>query len=107
MFILAISWLSAALGLVARSAEAASGYTFGFLFLPYVSSAFVPTETMPTWLRGFAAHQPVTPIIEAIRGLLLGTPIGASWWQALAWFGGIALVAYAVATWLFGRRTLR
>lgn len=107
LFVLAISWVCAALGLLARTAEAASGYTFGFLFLPYVSSAFVPVETMPTWLQVFAEHQPVTPIIEAVRGLLLGTPIGASAWLAIAWFGGITLLAYGLATWLFGRRTTR
>jgi len=77
------------------------------LFLPYLSSAFVPTETMPTWLHAFAENQPVTPMIETVRGLLLGTPIGNSWWLALVWFGGITLIAYLVATWLFKRRTTR
>ena len=107
LFVLAISWVSAALGLLASSPEAASGFTFGFLFLPYVSSAFVPTESMPTWLHAFAEHQPVTPIIEAVRGLLTGTPIGNSWWLAILWFGGITLVAYAVASAIFSRRTAR
>ena len=105
LFVLAISWVSAALGLLAQTPEAASGFTFAFLFLPYVSSAFVPTESMPSWLHAFAEHQPVTPIIEAVRGLLTGTPIGNSWWLAVLWFGGITLVAYVAATAIFSRRT--
>jgi ABC-2 type transport system permease protein len=107
LFVLAISWVSAGLGLLAQSPEAASGFTFGFLFLPYVSSAFVPTESMPSWLHAFAEHQPVTPIIEAVRGLLTGSPIGNSWWLAVLWFGGITLVAYLAASLLFSRRTAR
>ncbi len=75
LFVLAISAISAALGMLAGNEEAASGFTFFLLFLPYVSSAFVPPDTMPTWLRGgFAEHQPVTPVIETVRGLLTGTP---------------------------------
>jgi len=105
LFVLAISWVSAALGLLAQSPEAANGYTFAFLFLPYVSSAFVPTSSMPTWLHTFAEHQPVTPIIEAVRGLLSGTPIGDSWWIAVLWFGAITLVAYVAASVTFSRRT--
>jgi ABC-2 type transport system permease protein len=107
LFIVAISWVCTALGLLASSADAANGYTFGFLLLPYVSSAFVPTETMPSWLHPFAEHQPVTPMIESVRGLLMGTPIGNSWWLAVLWFGGIAVVAYVAATMLFKRRTSR
>ena len=73
-FVVAISSLAAALGLLAGSPEAANGITFLILFLPYASSAFVPVDTMPTWLQGFAEHQPVTPVIETLRGLLLDTP---------------------------------
>ncbi|WP_309227334.1 ABC transporter permease [Micromonospora thermarum] len=76
LFLLAVSWLSAAFGLLARTPEAASGVTFLVMFLPYPSSAFVPVETMPAWLRGFADHQPVTPVIETLRALLLATPGG-------------------------------
>ena len=75
------------IGLVARRVEAASAFTFFVLFLPYVSSAFVPPETMPAVLRGFADNQPVTPMIETIRGFLMGTPVGDSVWTAVAWFG--------------------
>lgn len=105
VFVLALSWLSAAIGLLTRSPEAASGFTFFVMFLPYPSSAFVPVRTMPGWIHGFAEHQPVTPVIETIRGLLLGTPIGASGWQALTWCGGILAVSIAASGVLFGRRT--
>jgi ABC-2 type transport system permease protein len=107
LFVLAISWVSVCLGLIAKSPEAASGYTFGFAFLPYVSSAFVPPETMPAVLRGIAEHQPVTPVIETARGLLMGTPIGNSVWLSLAWFGGLLVVSYGLAGVLFRRRTSR
>ena len=68
VWVLAISWLSVCLGLLANSAEAASGFTFFVLFLPYLSSAFVPTDTMPAALRAIADHQPITPTIETVRG---------------------------------------
>jgi ABC-2 type transport system permease protein len=104
LFILAISWLSAAVGLLAKSPEAASGFTFFVMFLPYPSSAFVPIHTMPSWIHGFAEHQPSTPVIETIRGLLLGTPVGSSPWLALAWCGGILVASVAAASVLFPRR---
>lgn len=104
MFILAMAWLSVVFGLLARTVEGAGGFGFFVLFLPYVSSAFVPTETMPDWLHAFAHHQPVTPIIETLRGLLLGTPIGDSGWLAVAWCAGILVVSYALARILFKRR---
>jgi ABC-2 type transport system permease protein len=103
--IAAVSWLSAALGLLAGSPEAASGYTFGITFLPYASSAFVPIGTMPSWLRGFAGHQPVTPITESLRGLLLDRPVGSAPWQAVAWCAGIMLASAAAAALLFRAKT--
>jgi ABC-2 type transport system permease protein len=105
LFILAISWLSAAFGLLARSPEAAGGFSFLVMFLPYPSSAFVPIDTMPTWLHGFAANQPVTPVIETLRGLLLGLPVGTSPWKAVAWCLGILVASVAVSGLLFRRRT--
>lgn len=105
LFVLAMSWLSAAVGLVASSVEAASGFTFFVLFLPYPSSAFVPVETMPRWLHGFAEHQPATPVIETVRGLLLDAPVGSSPWRAVAWCGGLLLVAVALSGALFHRKT--
>ncbi|WP_280339907.1 ABC transporter permease [Nocardia neocaledoniensis] len=105
MFVFALSWLSAALGLLARNPEAANGFTFVFMFLPYVSSAFVPTESMPTWLHAFAENQPVTPVIETTRGLLMGTPIGDSGLLAVLWCAGIAAAGFLTAGALFRRRT--
>lgn len=104
VFILAISWLSAAVGLMTKSPEAASGFTFFVMFLPYPSSAFVPINTMPSWLHGFARHQPTTPVIETIRGLLLGGHVGASPWLALGWCAGILVVSVALSGILFARR---
>ena len=104
-FILAMSWLSAAIGLLAKSPEAANGFTFFVTFLPYVSSAFVPIDTMPSWIRGIAEHQPITPVIESLRGLLLDMPVGSTPWLALAWCGGILAVSVALSVVLFRRRT--
>ncbi|MGH3502113.1 MAG: ABC transporter permease [Nocardioidaceae bacterium] len=104
LFISAISWLAAAVGLLVKSAEGANAFTFVIMFVPYVSSAFVPTDTMPAALQGFAQHQPVTPVIETLRGLWMGTSIGSSAWWAIGWCGGICLVSYAAAAWLFRHR---
>jgi ABC-2 type transport system permease protein len=106
IFVLAISWLAAAAGLLARTAEAANGITFLVMFAPYPSSAFVPIATMPGWLQGFARNQPVTPVVETLRGLLLGTGAGPAPWHAVAWCGGIIVVSVAVSAVLF-RRSIR
>ncbi|MCS0499014.1 ABC transporter permease [Protaetiibacter mangrovi] len=107
-YILAITYLFAAIGLAASSPEAASGYGFFLMFLPYLSSAFVPVDTMPEWLRWIADNQPLTPIIETIRGLLLGTEIGADGWWAIGWCALILAVALVLTRVLFrakaGRR---
>lgn len=104
-YIVALSWLSAAIGLLARTPEAAGGFTFLMLFLPYPSSAFVPVDSMPTWLHGFADHQPITPAIESMRGLLLDQPVGNSPWIALTWAAGLLLSAMALSGALFSVRT--
>ncbi|MGW4480728.1 ABC transporter permease [Rhodococcus triatomae] len=104
LFLVALSYLSTALGLIARNPEAASGFTFVIMFIPYVSSAFVPAETMPTWLQGFAENQPVTPVIETVRGLLTDTEIGSNALLAVAWCSGIALVGFVWANVLYRRR---
>lgn len=112
LYVLAVTWVATLVGVLVRSADAANGFTFFILFLPYVSSAFVPPETMPTWLRGFAEHQFVTPITETIRGLLVGTTstgepvgdLGTTAWTALAWCVGISVLACAGAVWAFRRR---
>jgi ABC-2 type transport system permease protein len=103
LFILAITWLYAAIGLAAKSPTAASGYGFALLFLPYLSSAFVPTDTMPAWLQWVAENQPITPIIETIRALLFGREPGADLWWALGWCVLIIAAAYVWAAWLFRR----
>ena len=105
LYVLAIAWLAAVAGLVARSTEAAGGFTFFILFFPYLSSAFVPPETLPRALQGFAEHQPVTQAIETIRALLLGTPVGSTGWIAVAWCVGIIAVSVVVASVLFQRRS--
>jgi ABC-2 type transport system permease protein len=107
LYILAITQLFAAIGLAADSPEAASGYGFILLFVPYLSSAFVPVETMPEWLQWIADNQPVTPIIETIRGLLMGTPLGTEPLWALFWCFGILGVSFAWGGWLFQRKGRR
>jgi len=107
LFIVAMSWVSVCFGLVASSAESASSFSFVILFLPYLSSAFVPVETMPRVLRGFAGHQPLTPVIETLRGLMTGTPVATAAWTAVAWFTTILLAAYTTARYLFDRRATR
>ncbi|MFC9387162.1 ABC transporter permease [Streptomyces venezuelae] len=104
-YITAVSWLSAAIGLLTRTPEAAGAVTFAMMFLPYPSSAFVPIDTMPGWLHGFAEHQPVTPLIESMRGLLLDQPVGNSPWIALAWCAGLLALAVAASGFLFRLRT--
>jgi ABC-2 type transport system permease protein len=105
LFILAISWFSAAVGLLARTPEAAGGFTFLVMFLPYPSSAFVPIDTMPSWIRGFATYQPVTAVIETMRGLLLDLPVGGNAVRAVAWCGGILAGSVLLSGALFRLRT--
>lgn len=107
LFILTFTWLFAAIGLVTGSPSAASGYGFVLLFLPYLSSAFVPTSTMPSWLQGVANHQPITPVIETIRGLLTGTSIQDHAWVAVVWCLAIMLVAIVWCVIAFQRKAGR
>ncbi|MBW5254907.1 ABC transporter permease [Streptomyces sp. P01-B04] len=104
-YIVALSWLSAAIGLLAKTPEAAGGFTFLMSFLPYPSSAFVPVDSMPSWLHGFADHQPITPAIESLRALLLNQSAGNAPWIALTWAGGLLLVAIGLSGVLFRVRT--
>jgi ABC-2 type transport system permease protein len=104
LFVLAISWFAAAIGILVRSPEAAQGITFVVSFLPYPSSAFVPVSTMPSWLRPFAANQPVSQVVDAIRALLAGGPPGAAAWYSIAWSAGILVVSVVLAGTLFRRR---
>ncbi|MFD0715297.1 ABC transporter permease [Paenibacillus sp. GCM10027626] len=107
LFILTITWLFAAIGLVAGSPAAASGYGFILLFLPYLSSAFVPIDTMPSWLQGIAKHQPITPVIETIRSLLTGSPLANRHWWALGWCLLLLLVAFVWSVLAFRRKAGR
>src|SRR4051794_17693435 len=105
LYVLALSWLAAFLGVLAGSIEAANALSFAMLFLPYLSSAFVPTGTMPGVLRAIAENQPITPVIETVRGLLTGTAIGGSGVLAVAWCTGLLVVSATAAGWAFRRRT--
>jgi ABC-type multidrug transport system permease subunit len=94
--------------LAVRSVEAAQSAGFIWLFpLTFASSAFVPTRSMPDWLRVFAEHQPVSLIVNAVRGLLLNQPDASTIWQALAWCIGILIVFIPLAVWAYGRRIAR
>src|SRR6478609_6047988 len=94
LFTLALTWLAVIAGLSATSPDGASAFSYPLIFLPFVSSAFVPTATMPGPVRAFAEHQPVTSIVNAIRDLFAGQPVGADIWVALAWCVAILVVAY-------------
>jgi len=104
LWILAVTAVFALIGLLAGSPEAANGYGFFVLFLPYVSSAFVPVDTLPTWLQGVAEHQPVTPVIESVRAMLTGQDPGTDLWLALLWSSTLLAVALVLAAWVFPRR---
>lgn len=100
---LALTWLSVAFGLVARNVETASNLPMPLFLLPFLGSGFVPTESMPTALRWFAEYQPFTPIMETLRGLLLGDPIGSSGPVAVAWCVAIGLSGYLWTRHLYNR----
>lgn len=100
----ALTWLSVALGMVSRSVETASNLPMPLVFLPFLSSGFVPAESLPAGLRWFAEYQPFTPMIETVRGLLMGTAVAASsGWLALGWSAAIALAGYLWARKLYDR----
>jgi ABC-2 type transport system permease protein len=101
----ALVWLSVALGQVSKSVETASNLPMPLVLLPFLSSGFVPTDSMPAGLRWFAEYQPFTPIIETLRGLLMGTPIGNDAWIALGWCAVIALGGYLWSKRLFNRES--
>lgn len=101
---LALTWLAIIPGLTARSVDGASAFAYPLIFLPFLSSAFVPTESMPGPLPWFAENQPVTAIVGSMRALFSGTPVGAELWVALAWCVGIGLVAYVLAMVVYRRK---
>ncbi|RKS73560.1 ABC-2 type transport system permease protein [Actinomadura pelletieri DSM 43383] len=103
LFVIAVTWLSVALGMRSSTPEAASNAPMPLILLPFLGSGFVPTDSMPAVLRWFAEYQPFTPVMETVRGLLLGTPIGNSAAIATAWCIGIAAVSYLWARHTFNR----
>jgi ABC-2 type transport system permease protein len=102
LFTLALTWIAVIPGLTAKTADGAGAFAYPIILLPFISSAFVPTGTMPGPVRAFAEHQPVTSIVDAIRDLFTGQPVGSDIWVALAWCVGILLVAF-----MFARRAYR
>jgi ABC-2 type transport system permease protein len=104
LFVLALSWFAAAIGIITRSPEAAQGITMMVSFLPYPSSAFVPVHTMPGWLQGFARAQPVTQVADTLRALLNGGSLGSAPWHAVLWSLGIIAVSVVVSGVLYRRR---
>lgn len=105
LFTLALTWIAVIAGLSAKSVDGASAFSYPLIFLPFISSAFVPTASMPGPVRAFAENQPVTSIVDAIRSLLAGQPVGNDIWVALAWCVGIMLVAYFFAMRVYKRKT--
>ena len=104
VFTLALTWLAVIPGLTAKSVDGASAFSYPLIFLPFISSAFVPTSTMPGPVRWFAEYQPVTSIVDTIRDLFVQQPIGGDIWIALAWLVGILVIAYIFAMVSYRRR---
>ncbi len=104
LFTLALTWIAVIAGLSAKSVDGAGAFSYPIIFLPFISSAFVPTESMPSVVRAFAENQPVTFIVDAIRSLLTGQPVGNDIWVALAWCLGILIVAYLFAMRVYKRK---
>lgn len=108
LFTLAFSWLAAIMGVLAKSVEGVQWLSFIIVFpLTFASSAFVPTDSMNEYLKAFAENQPITHVIEAVRALILGTPVGDHGWLAVVWCLGIIVIALPVTAWLFKRKTLQ
>ena len=103
IFTLALTWIAVIAGLAAKTPDGAGAFSYPIIFLPFISSAFVPTDTMPFAVRVFAENQPVTPIVEAIRNLLSNRPVGNDIWAALAWCIAIIVVAYFFAMRIYKR----
>jgi ABC-2 type transport system permease protein len=104
LFTLALTWLAVIPGLTAKTIDGASAFSYPLIFLPFISSAFVPTDTMPGPVRWFAGNQPVTSIVNSIRSLLGGQPVGTEIWVALGWCLGLLVVAMAIAQTVYRRR---
>lgn len=104
LFTLALTWIAVVAGLSAKTIDGASGFSYPLIFLPFISSAFVPTDSMPGPVAWFAENQPVTSVVDTVRALFAGQPVGGAIWVALAWLVGILVVAYAAAIAIYRRR---
>ena len=104
LFTLALTWLAVIAGLSAKTVDGASAFAYPLIFLPFISSAFVPTDTMPAPVAWFAENQPVTPIVNTTRDLFAQQPVGDDIWIALAWCVGILVVAYGTAMAIYRRK---
>lgn len=107
LMLVAVSWIATAMGLAARNTSSAASMASLISLLPFLSGAFAPTDSEPGWLQVFTANQPMTQIIEALRGLMLDSPIGNHGWLSVVWCVGIALVGYLWAKSVFGKKTVR
>ncbi len=107
LFTLALTWIAVIAGISAKSVDGAGAFSYPLIFLPFISSAFVPTASMPPVVRAFAENQPVTAIVDTIRALLYGQPAGNGIWTALAWCVGITLVAAFFAMRVYRKRATR
>ncbi|MDF2556064.1 MAG: transporter permease [Microbacterium sp.] len=103
-FTLTLTWIAVIAGLSAKTVDGASAFSYPLIFLPFISSAFVPTDTMPGPVAWFAENQPVTSVVDSIRALFAGQPVGAELWIALAWLVGVLAVAFAAAVAIHRRR---
>ncbi len=104
LFTLALTWIAVLAGLSAKSVDGAAGFSYPLIFLPFISSAFVPTDTMPGPVRAFAENQPVTSIVNSIQDLFAGRPVDSDIWIALAWCLGILVLAYVSAMAVYRRK---
>ncbi|MFR9806149.1 ABC transporter permease [Pseudonocardia sp. RS010] len=105
LFTLALTWLAVIAGLSAKTVDGASAFSYPLIFLPFISSAFVPTATMPGPVAWFAEHQPVTSVVNTIRAFFAEEPVGDEIWVALAWLVGLLVLAYVLAVSSYHRRT--
>ena len=104
LFTLALTWVAVIAGLAAKTIDGASAFSYPLIFLPFISSAFVPTESMPGPVRWFAENQPVTSIVNTIRNIFAEQPVGNDIWIALAWCVGLAILGYVVAMITYRRK---
>ncbi|MEV4688260.1 ABC transporter permease [Microbacterium sp. LWH3-1.2] len=104
LFTLALTWLAVIPGLTAKTVDGASAFSYPLIFLPFISSAFVPTESMPGPVQWFAENQPVTSIVDSMRALFAGEPVGTEIWVAMAWLVGILVVAYIASMAIYRKK---